>query len=163
MKRPEDAVRDDSGVTSADGKIFFDRKNFAICVQQRTLTENASSDYVLRWAEEDAPPVARVEEDFVRPERKKAEDSTQKGPSAQFQKINAANSVHAGPHRAVSQCNKGPFHNPTKGHTRLFRNAEENFISEKVANVSLESVRMMPATTKTRQAKKIAVGTRLCL
>ena len=80
----DDAVWDGAGVTSADGKIFCDRKNFAICVQQRTLTENASSDYVLRWAEEDAPPVARVEEDFVRPERKKAEDSTQKEPSAQF-------------------------------------------------------------------------------
>ena len=50
--------------------------------------------------------------------------------------------------RAVSQSNKGPFHNPTKRHTRLFRNAEKSFISEKVANVSLESVRMMPATKK---------------
>ena len=106
--------------------------------------------------------MARVEEDFVRPERKKAEDSTQKGPSAQFQKINAANSVHAGPHRAISQCNKGPFHNPTKGHTRLFRNAEKSFISEKVANVSLKSVRMLPATKK-HGRQKIAVGTRLCL
>ena len=64
--------------------------------------------------------------------------------------------------RPVSQCNKGPFHNPTKGHTRLFPNAEKSFISEKVVNVSLESVRMMPATKK-HGRQKIAVGTRLCL
>ena len=50
--------------------------------------------------------------------------------------------------RAASQCNKGPFHNPTKGHTRLFPNAEKSFISEKVVNVSLKSVRMLPATKK---------------
>ena len=63
-------------------------------------------------------------------------------------RFKTANSVHAGPHRAVSQCNKGPFHNPTKGHTRLFPNAEKSFISEKVVNVSLKSVRMLPATKK---------------